>query len=51
MKLFVTLSSPYARLVRAVIIEKRLQDRITVTPIQTRTPDSPLYSINLVGPP
>ena len=49
MKLFVTLSSPYSRLARAVIIEKRLQDRITVTPIQTRTPDSPLYSINPSG--
>ena len=49
MKLFVTLTSPYSRLVRAVIIEKMLQDRVTVTPIQTRTPDSPLYSINPSG--
>ena len=49
MKLYVTLTSPYSRLVRAVIIEKRLQDRVTVTPIQTRTPDSPLYAINPSG--
>ena len=49
MKLYVTLTSPYSRLVRAVIIEKKLQDRVTVTPIQTRTPDSPLYAINPSG--
>ena len=49
MKLYVTLTSPYSRLVRAVIMEKRLQDRVTVTPIQTRTPDSPLYAINPSG--
>jgi len=49
MKLYVTLTSPYSRLVRAVIIEKGLQDRVAVTPIQTRTPDSPLYAINPSG--
>jgi glutathione S-transferase len=49
MKLYVTLTSPYARLARAVIIEKGLQDRAEVIPIQTRTPDSPLYAINPSG--
>ena len=49
MNLYVTLTSPFSRLVRAVIIEKKLQDRILVTPIQTRTPDSPLYAINPSG--
>ena len=49
MKLYVTLTSPYSRLVRAVIIEKRLQDSVAVIPIQTRTLDSPLYSINPSG--
>ena len=49
MKLYVTLTSPYSRFVRAVIIEKKLQDRVAVTPIQTRTPDSPLYAINPSG--
>ncbi len=49
MKLYVTLTSPYARLARAVIIEKGLQDRVEVVPIQTRTPDSPLYAINPSG--
>lgn len=49
MKLYVTLTSPYARLVRAVIIEKGLEDRVAVTPIRTRTPDSPLYAINPSG--
>lgn len=49
MKLYVTLTSPYARLARAFVIEKALQDRVAVTPIQTRTPDSPLYAINPSG--
>jgi glutathione S-transferase len=49
MKLYITLTSPYARLARAVVIEKNLADRVAVTPIQTRTPDSPLYAINPSG--
>ncbi len=49
MKLFVTLTSPYARLARVVIIEKGLQARVSVVPIQTRRPDSPLYAINPSG--
>ena len=49
MELYVTLTSPYARLARAVIVEKGLQERVVVTPIQTRTPDSPLYAINPSG--
>lgn len=48
-KLYITLTSPYARLARAVVIEKNLGDRVIVMPIQTRTPDGPLYAINASG--
>ena len=49
MKLFVTLTSPYARMVRALIIEKGIEDRVDVVPIQTRTLDTPLLAINPAG--
>jgi glutathione S-transferase len=49
LKLYVTLTSAYARLARALIIEKGLQGQVDVIPIQTRTPDSPLYAINPSG--
>jgi glutathione S-transferase len=49
LKLYITLTSPYARLVRALIIEKDLQHQVDVIPIQTRVPDSPLYAINPSG--
>jgi glutathione S-transferase len=49
MQLYVTLTSPYARLARIVVVEKGLQDRVEIVPAKTRTPDSPYYRINPSG--
>ena len=49
MKLYHTRTSPYARLVRIVILEKGLQDRIELVEAKTRTPGSPYYQINPSG--
>ena len=46
MKLYVTLTSPYARIVRVLIIEKGLEDRVEIEPVATRTQDTPLLVIN-----
>ena len=45
MKLHVTLTSPYARLPRIVIIEQGLGTRVEIVAPKTRTPDSPYYQI------
>ena len=45
MKLYVTFTSPYARLARIVVLEKGLQDRVEVIGAQTRVADSPYYKI------
>ena len=49
MKLYVTLTSPYGRLARIVVIEKGLEPRVEVVEAKTRTPDSPYYLINPSG--
>lgn len=49
MKLYVTLTSPYARMARIVVIEKGLEDRVEIVEAQTRTADSPYYEINPSG--
>ncbi|MGE5201030.1 MAG: glutathione S-transferase family protein [Acidobacteriota bacterium] len=49
MKLYVTFTSPYARLARIVVLEKGLQERVEVIPAQTRVADSPYYGINPSG--
>jgi glutathione S-transferase len=49
MKLYVTLTSPYARLARIVVIEKGVEDRVEIIAAKTRTPDSPYYRINPSG--
>ena len=49
MQLYVTLTSPYARLARIVVIEKGLQDRVEIVEAKTRTPGSPYYRINPSG--
>jgi glutathione S-transferase len=49
MKLYVTYTSPYARLARIVVIEKALEDRVELIGAQTRTPESPYYQINPSG--
>ena len=49
MKLYVTYTSPYARLARIVVIEKALEDRVEIVEAKTRTRDSPYYQINPSG--
>ena len=49
MKLYVTYTSPYARLARIVVIEKALEDRVEIIEAKTRTRDSPYYQINPSG--
>jgi glutathione S-transferase len=49
MKLYITPGSPYARIARIVVIEKRLEGRIEVIAAQTRVADSPYYRINPSG--
>jgi glutathione S-transferase len=49
MKLYVTPSSPYARLARIVVLEKGLQNRVEIIMAQTRTAGSPYYAINPSG--
>jgi glutathione S-transferase len=49
MKLYVTFTSPYARLARILVIEKALEDRVDIIEAKTRVPDSPYYQINPSG--
>ena len=49
MKLYVTYTSPYARLARIIVIEKALEDRVETIEAKTRTRDSPYYQINPSG--
>lgn len=49
MKLYITPGSPYARMVRILILEKRLEDRIEILLARTRAADSPYYGINPSG--
>jgi glutathione S-transferase len=49
MQLYITDGSPYARIVRMLILEKGLEQRITLMPAQTRQADSPYYAINPSG--
>jgi glutathione S-transferase len=49
MKLYVTYTSPYARLARIIVIEKALEDRVESIEAKTRTRDSPYYQINPSG--
>lgn len=49
MKLYVTPTSPYARLARIVVHAKGLQDQVDVIAAQTRQADSPYYLINPSG--
>lgn len=46
MKLYVTFTSPYARLARILVLEKALEDRVEA---KTRAADSPYYQINPSG--
>ncbi len=49
MKLYVTPTSPYARIARAIVLEKRLADRVEVINAITRKVESPYYAINPSG--
>jgi glutathione S-transferase len=49
MKLYVTLTSPYSRLARIMVLEKALDDRVEVIAAKTRAKDSPYYQINPSG--
>ena len=49
MKLYITPGSPYARMARIVVLEKKLEKRVEVIVAQTRTADSPYYRINPSG--
>jgi len=49
MKLYITEGSPYARIVRVVIIEKGLESRVEIIFAKTRSTNSPYYGINPSG--
>jgi len=49
MKLYVTFTSPYARLARILVLEKNLENRVEVIAAKTRAADSPYYQINPSG--
>jgi glutathione S-transferase len=48
-KLYITSTSPFARLARIVVIEKGLADKIEIIEAKTRTPGSPFYELNPSG--
>jgi glutathione S-transferase len=49
MKLYITTTSPYARMVRIVLLEKDLGNRVEIIVAQTRTAGSPYYHVNPSG--
>jgi glutathione S-transferase len=49
MKLYITPGSPYARMARIMVLEKRLEDRVEIETAQTRTAGSPYYGVNPSG--
>ena len=49
MKLYITPGSPYARIVRIVMLEKGLESRVEIISARTRVADSPHYLINPSG--
>ncbi|HEY7242048.1 MAG TPA: glutathione S-transferase N-terminal domain-containing protein [Burkholderiales bacterium] len=49
MKLYITPGSPYARMARIVVLEKKLENRVEIVFAKTRVADSPYYAINPSG--
>jgi len=49
MKLYITPGSPYARMARIVVLEKRLEKRVEVITAQTRVANSAYYRVNPSG--
>jgi glutathione S-transferase len=45
MKLYITPGSPYARIARIIVLEKRLENRVEIVVAETRSVDSPFYRI------
>src|SRR5215813_889193 len=49
MKLYITPGSPYARMARIVVLEKKLESRVEIVFAKTRVAGSPYYAINPSG--
>ena len=49
MKLYVTANSPYARMARIVVLEKKLERQVEIVYPKTRTDGSPYYKVNPSG--
>jgi len=49
MKLYVTPGSPYARMARIAVLEKKLERSVEIITAQTRVENSPYYRINPSG--
>ena len=49
MKLYITYTSPYARIARIVVLEKGLEGRVELVVARTRTAESWYYAINPSG--
>lgn len=49
MKLYVTPTSPFARMVRIVVLEKGLEKDVEIIRAQTRETDSPYYDVSASG--
>ena len=49
MKLYITPTSPYARVARIMVLEKGLEDRVEIEIARTRQANSPYYEINPSG--
>jgi glutathione S-transferase len=49
MKLYITPGSPYARMARIVVLEKRMEGRVEIIAAKTRAVDSPYYKVNPSG--
>ena len=49
MQLYVTYTSPYARLARILVLEKGLEHRVSIIEAKTRSVGSPYYDINPSG--
>lgn len=49
MKLYITETSPYARMVRVVVLEKGLERRVEIVAARTRLAESPYYEVNPSG--
>ena len=49
MRLYITPGSPYARIARIMVLEKRLEHRVEIERAQTRLPDSPYYRVSPSG--